>query len=1156
MRLAALGALAMLAGAAQAGQPGLVVLDADTRRVTLAEQLELLRDDSGVTTFEELRPAGLMFRPAAPGDISHGYTTATYWYRTTLRNDAPAGANADWVLELDFPPLDHVDFYLTRGSVVKHVATGDQRPLAAGQLPYQTYAVPIRVVPGERVQVHLRVQTSTSHQVPLTLWSQDEFLASAARRSLGYGLFFGVMLVMALYNLAILPFVRDRAYLYYVANIAAFALLQAAMSGYLYRALQPLLDPGWYPVHNRWVVVFSAATLVSLLLFTRSFLQTQVHTPRLHRLNNGMLVAVAAFFLASFALPHGVGTAGFAVLGALGGLLFMATGVGALRAGVRTARFYLLAWAVFMAGMLLKVLELFGAVAPNLVTAHAWEVGELCTVTLLSLALADRINLERQEKIVAQSEALKAREQAIDSLERYQRIVDTVPEGIFETDADGSVISANPALATMLGYADLGEMRGSVRDLRRDHTRDPQAAEAMVARLRATGELHGYEVEMVRRNGTTFWAALSIRRRIDESGVAKAQGVVQDITERREREELQRARAAAEAATSAKSDFLAKMSHELRTPMNAIIGFAELALRNDSEARRLEHLGNIRAASRSLLRIIDDILDLSRIESGKLVLDHRDFDLETVLDQVALLLSHEAAAKGLLLKVAHAPRTPLALVGDPVRLEQVLVNLVGNAIKFTEHGEVELSVDLASRGDRKARLRFMVRDTGIGLTAEEQSRLFAPFAQADSFSTRRQGGVGLGLAISRQLVEKMGGRIAVESRAGVGSVFLFTAEFGEGTERAARPAPAAPPPAPAVLPRTAVLRGARVLLVEDNALNRQLAREILQPTGLLLDMAENGPDAIAAVDQVAYNAVLMDVQMPGMDGLEATRRIRALRGGATLPIIALTANAMERDRHECLAAGMSDFLAKPVDAEQLLATLSHWVGGAVAPMAVAPPRTGATGPQPAASPPPTLPPALPGLDLALAVRRLGGRESLVLEVLHGMLRQYGDAPEVLRAHLAANRADDARIAVHTLKGLAATAGCMRVSSVAREVELAIKAGASVEGLLAELAGALAEVRASAAQLPATAGKAPPPRAGPIDLAVELPRLATLLRTSDSAAQEQFELVRPSLAARVPGEVLDPIGRAIQVFDFETASMLLEALPLPALREGHASAGRG
>ncbi len=505
--VAALFLLAMTAAGAQApAQPGLAVLDGATEQLLLREQLELLRDDSAALEFDDLTSDAVVFRPADAGAISHGYTAAAYWYRVTLRNDGPTGANADWVLEVDWPPLDHVDFYLSRGGAVTHLRTGDQAPIDNGQLPFRSYAVPVRIAPGERVQLHLRVHTSTSHQVPLTLWAQREFIAHASRQGVGYGVFFGAMLLMALYNLGIMLFVRDRAYLYYVLNIVAFTLLQMNLSGHLYRLLQPRLDPAFYGVHNLALAGFSAATLVTVMLFARAFLQTREHTPRMHRLLNAMLAATVGFYALTFALPR-FAIPGLALLGVLGGVLFIAAGVASLRAGVRVARFYLAAWSVWIASMLVKVLELFGALDPSMFTAHAWQAGSLVTVALLSLALADRINLERQEKIAARGEALAAREQAITSLARYQRLVDTVPEGIFETDVSGAVINANPALARMLGYADIGEMRKKVHDLRRDHIRDPAVAEAMIANLRASGALNNYELQMVRVDGSVFWGA-------------------------------------------------------------------------------------------------------------------------------------------------------------------------------------------------------------------------------------------------------------------------------------------------------------------------------------------------------------------------------------------------------------------------------------------------------------------------------------------------------------------------------------------------------------------------------------------------------------------------------------------------------------------------
>jgi signal transduction histidine kinase/CheY-like chemotaxis protein len=385
--------------------------------------------------------------------------------------------------------------------------------------------------------------------------------------------------------------------------------------------------------------------------------------------------------------------------------------------------------------------------------------------------------------------------------------------------------------------------------------------------------------------------------------------------------ELESSREAAEAGSRAKSQFLAKMSHEIRTPMNAIIGFADLALRSASDARRLEHLQHIDSAARSLLHIINDILDLSKIEAGKLVLEARDFDLRGLLQRVCGLFQVQATARNLQLVLDLAPGVPAFVRGDPQRLEQVLMNLFGNALKFTEQGRVELAVRSEPSDVAGNIVAFAVSDSGIGISAEQQARLFTPFVQADDSTTRKYGGTGLGLAISRQLVELMGGKLTLESRPGQGSVFRFALPLA-----AAQAAPASAPEARQPV-RTAAARhidGARILLAEDNALNRRLVAEILGDTGAILDIAEDGAAAVAAVQEKTYDLVLMDMQMPEMDGLEATRSIRALRGFAGLPIIAMTANAMEQDREACLAAGMNDFLAKPIDAEQTLRVLAKW----------------------------------------------------------------------------------------------------------------------------------------------------------------------------------------------------------------------------------------
>ncbi len=395
-----------------------------------------------------------------------------------------------------------------------------------------------------------------------------------------------------------------------------------------------------------------------------------------------------------------------------------------------------------------------------------------------------------------------------------------------------------------------------------------------------------------------------------------------DVTRLKKAEhQLIRARDAAEAATRAKSEFLATMSHEIRTPMNAILGFTHLFDRDNLTPRQADHLEKIRAAANGLLRIINDILDFSKIEAGKMEIERVPYSPRAVVDAAWSIIAFAAREKGLSLHRNISGDLPESLCGDPARLGQVLTNLLSNAVKFTAEGGVRLEARVRSRGpDNGVELEFAVRDTGIGLTPEQQQRLFRPFSQADGSISRRYGGTGLGLAISKRLVELMGGEIGVSSAPGEGATFRFTIRsFPSPDKGAAAPGPDGEPQ------DDDRLRGARVLVVDDNEINLEIAGELLKSLGLDVRSASDGLAALEELRAGHFDLVFMDMQMPRLDGLEATRRIRELaqtlpelRG---LPVIAMTANAMSADRERCLEAGMDDYIAKPLDPEALRAML-------------------------------------------------------------------------------------------------------------------------------------------------------------------------------------------------------------------------------------------
>ncbi|MFO7685214.1 MAG: response regulator [Desulfobacterales bacterium] len=854
-------------------------------------------------------------------------------------------------------------------------------------------------------------------------------------------------------------------------------------------------------------------------------------------------------------------------------------------------------------------------------------------------------------------------------------LIESNIDALMTADPSGIITDVNQQMIALTGCT-RDELIGAPF---KNYFTDPDRAETGIRLVLSEKKMSNFELTARARDGKETAVSYNATTFYDSDG--KLQGILaaaRDITERKRLDqilleknlELTKAQALAEKANQAKSDFLSNMSHEIRTPMNAVIGMSHLALKTEMTPHQRDYIMKIQRSGRHLLNIINDILDFSKIEAGKLTVEHTEFELEKVLDNVANLIAEKTSAKGLELVFDLDKEVPPWLIGDPLRLGQILINYCNNAVKFTEQGEIGIVISTKEQSDRDVLLYCAVRDTGIGLTQEQKGRLFQRFSQADTSTTREFGGTGLGLAISMKLAELMGGEAGVESEPGKGSTFWFTARLGKGSDqhhrlvlasdlrgkrvlvvddnenarqvlsdllgslsfkvnqaesgRAAiaavagadaqgipyeivfldwkmpgmdgietarrlreRPLSRIPlmlmvtaysreeamkdaeeagiedvllkPVSASVLfdsvvcilggvvdgPRTigeaptdafeqlAAIRGARILLVEDNDLNQEVAIELLRDAGFVVDLAEDGRIALNRVKAADYDIVLMDMQMPVMDGVTATREIRKQVRFKELPIVAMTANAMQADRDLCLAAGMNDHIAKPIEPDDLWKVLLKWIK----------PRHSATAEaevKPQAALDADLPSGIEELDMVSGLRRLLGKKKLYLSMLRKFVAgQKSVTVEILKALEGDDWGAAERLA-HTLKGVSGNIGATGLQQLAEKLEAAVKERQprkAVDDRLDELKNPLANLIAQLEQkLPEEQGKTAV-IVDPEKLKAVCDRLEALLVDDDAEVGAILDANRDLLDAAFPNHYRQ-INDSILSFDFDTALAVL------------------
>ncbi|WP_181376258.1 PAS domain S-box protein [Novimethylophilus kurashikiensis] len=643
---------------------------------------------------------------------------------------------------------------------------------------------------------------------------------------------------------------------------------------------------------------------------------------------------------------------------------------------------------------------------------------------------------------VADITPLKHAQTALAEVQSHLRaVIDSAAEfAILATDNAGTIQLFNKGAEQMLGYSAeelVGKFKPDVLHLPEEIVerravlsheagRTVSIDEVFVGRARL-GESESREWTLVHKNGQHVPVRLVIAPMRDHTGeITGFVGIANDISAQRQaRQALRQAKELAEQASQAKSDFVANMSHEIRTPMNAILGMSYLLDSTDLTDEQRDHLDMIRVSAQSLLAILDEILDFSKIEAGKMVLSPVDFDLDDVAHSVAGMMGFTAQQKGLQLTLDVDHDVPRHVHGDPQKLRQVLINLAGNAVKFTERGSIAIHIGVEASTHEEATLRFAISDTGIGMDADQAARLFKPFEQADSSITRRFGGTGLGLAISSRLVEMMGGRLEVESELGQGSIFFFSLPFpvvqGVSSNESLGDGLAGVP---------VRLEGARLLLVEDNRISQEVAAKILRKSGAEVEIAENGSDALDRLrTNPGYDVILMDIQMPELDGYSAARLIRDELALQT-PIIAMTAGVTPSEREQCTSAGMNDFIAKPFDVHEMLLKIRRLLNPNIE--------------KSLSSPSPVIDEVAHVFDAEDFLRMLDGDTSFCGDLIRQFVTNTQDSLDLIRRACDNKTPEDALRVLHTLKGTADTLRAKRLARVAAEAEAALKQGSEAE----------------------------------------------------------------------------------------------------------------
>ena len=798
-----------------------ITLDASTSAITLSKDILYFADPSLEYTLTDIQyeeKRGVNRWQKANGFIpNYGFTKAAYWVKVDLNNHTD---QKDWILHFEYPLMDVLQLYTpnAQNQYRLQYSTGDTYPFSQRPIKDRGFALPISITPQQTQSIYLRLQSRDSMIISMSLLTPDAFRAEQQNESFWFGMYYGAVLIILLFNAYLYLILKDKNHLHYVAVLGCYALIELSLNG-----MGTVYFWGDFPEVAKRIRPF-AISLFALASFTltKSFLGIKQVILGKMNLDPLFLGFIVLTLVGAIIFPFTLSIQLSMMIAFITAPIMYGAGVYTWQQGSRLGKYFTLGWSGLVLGGMVNVLRAFDILPVNFWTTYGAQLGSISTLLILNSALTDRMRLLQQENDKSQQLRLSQQEET-------NRLLDQ-----------------------------------KVRD----------RTEALLLKT----------------------------------------------------EEAERAKQQAETAVKAKSEFLANMSHEVRTPMNGMIGMTQLLADTPLNVEQKHYINTIQSSSEALLRIINDILDYSKIEAGKLDIEHTNFNLHQLLKECVSLFVLPAKERGLPIKTEIMPNVPCWMVGDPTRVRQVIINMLGNAYKFTERGTVTLRAYLReNKGADGVFIQFEVQDTGIGITTEQRERLFQSFSQADSSVTRKYGGTGLGLAISRSLVRLMNGDIGVKSIPSQGSIFWFYVQMSHGTE----------PNQTQVTQKTKTkpnndypnLSGLTVLIAEDNPINQMVIVGMLKKYNIVATVASDGLDALQVLmaSQDMFDVVLMDCEMPNMDGYTATRRIRAWElQQQHIPtlIYGVSAHALAEYQQQGIDSGMNGFIVKPLKQEDLSKALT------------------------------------------------------------------------------------------------------------------------------------------------------------------------------------------------------------------------------------------